>query len=107
MPSPGLKMSKRQAANCPEFYLMDQDFKDVDKWWDEFKAKAGSLICADQDDYETLVKRLVLHSSLALTILPQQMSSLLKDSHLIILRFIIVAESSPRTHTISKLLKIT
>ena len=91
MPNPALKMRKTEAANCPEFYLMDDDFSAFQSWWEQLtKAKAGTLVCADQDKYEAVLRRLVLHSSLAFTSLPQQLSTVsgshMIDTHLIMLR---------------------
>ena len=93
MPSALLEVTwpQEKAANCKEYYARDSDFADFSTWWNDLIAKAVSNGCptavsADQGDYEILLRRLILHSSLAFTSLYQQRSILVTDTHLIVLR---------------------
>ena len=93
MPNPALGMQRYQAANCPEFYILNDDLINsttFETWWSNFTSKTGSQTSAPEDEYKVLVRRLILHSSLALTSLYQQLSTLLRDTHLIMLRCIVL-----------------
>ena len=94
MPSAYLELTwpKDKAANCKEYYARDSDFPTFSTWWNDLIMKAAANGCktavsADQGDYEILVRRLILHSSLAFTSLyRQQRSILVTDTPLIVLR---------------------
>ena len=93
MPSALLEMSwpKEKAANCQEYYARHSDFPAFSTWWNDLIVKAAANGCmttvsADHADYETLLRRMILHSSLAFTSLYQQRSILVIDTHLIVLR---------------------
>ena len=93
LPDPSGNLRPNQAANCLEYYLWDADFQafsqnntKVQTWFNNLKRKTNPNSPASQDQYETLVKRLTLHSALTLTTLPQQISVNSPDSHLVILR---------------------
>ena len=93
MPSARLEKTwpKEKAANCKEYYARDSDFPAFSAWWNDLLVKAAANGCriqgsADQADYENLLRRLILHSSLAFTSLYQQRSNLMTDTHLIVLR---------------------
>ena len=93
MPSALLEVTwpKEKAANCKEYYARDSDFPAFSAWWNDLLVKAAANGCtmagsANQAEYENLLRRLILHSSLALTSLYQQRSILVTNTHLIVLR---------------------
>ena len=85
MPNPALRMPPHRAANCSGYYLRDSNFPTFGAWWNKFLTMADGLQVLDQDEYEAIVQRLILHSSLAFTSLPQQLS-MMRGTHLILLR---------------------
>ena len=91
MPDPvnQVNLKPHQADNCLEYYLRDANFQGNSaevQWWSSLKSKTEPHGSASQDEYEDIVKRLILHSSLTLTTLPQQLSRQTHLCHLIVLR---------------------
>ena len=79
------------APLCDGFKLdIDTEDVDFDHWWNDFQYLVDPIPPqASQEEFEYLVKRLLMNSSLVLTSLAQQLSQNTPESFLIILRYMV------------------